>query len=360
MSIQALRYQYPNGLKTSFLESQQMTGVLIKPAILILKILLELIKIGKQPRITLNQCQNYLLPIIRNEDWPLALNKILENPEPSTEINRHARRNIQDWFKFLSVTSIFELVQMHHNSYITLSEQSFNNIFIIEAIASYGEQIEDFWIPFENNTGTHLSWFSHFGHIPTEYFTLLEEDLSQDYINRNYFDAPDESDELIVNKVRTISLAEIPIGGKAAINAVSYFQEEQKINSGYIKRIEKTKLHDEMVNKLSNYFVSKGYSTYDDKQSVDLVVKSGRNDVSIFEVKTATLRNIYSRSRLAVGQVLEYSYRYKQDYGLTPQKNIVFNIDMEKQGWLKNYVNNHLDIGLVSVLGEDLKFFNLK
>lgn len=130
-----------------------------------------------------------------------------------------------------------------------------------------------------------------------------------------------------------------------------------KINSGFIKRREKTKLHDEIVNQLAFYYKTQGCKVYEDKQSVDLLVKSSNSGTSIFEVKTATLRNIFSRSRLAIGQVLEYGYRYNQDYGLEPKKNVVFNIDMENQSWLKEYINNHLNIGLVSVLGGDIKVF---
>jgi hypothetical protein len=358
MSIQSLRYQYPNGLKNTFANDQINSGVLIKPGVLILRILLELFKSGEVARVTIDQCQNYLLPIKRNDLWKSALNNIRANPIANNAINRHARRNIQDWFKFLSVTSIFELHNEGREVFVHLSDKVTKNIEFYDSICLYCEQPDTFWIPHAFDKMSFVSWFTFFGHIPTDYYDLLEQDMSDDYIKSNYYDSSDQNEDVFVNKVKNITLSEIPSEGINISSTLNYLQGDQKINSGLIKRIEKTKLHNEMVNHLSSYYRELGYSTYDDKQSIDLLVKSVKEETAIFEVKTATLRNIFSRSRLAVGQVMEYGYRYNQNYGINPSKNVVFNIDMEKESWLKTYMTDHLKIGLVSILGNKIKIFN--
>ncbi|WP_321515052.1 AlwI family type II restriction endonuclease [Marinifilum fragile] len=356
MSIQALRYQYPNGLKFAFIENQLKTGVLIKPGVLVLRILIELFKNGKNSKLSIDQCQNFLLPITRNQDWDKAYYNVVNLP-PDSRVNRHSRRNIQDWFKFLNVTSIFQIEIINRETFISLRRNVLDNLALYESICSFSENPITFWIPDNLDKANYLTWFGHFGHIPTEYFVLLEEELNTEYLEYNYFDSKVDFEDTEVKKGKNINLSEITTDFKPILTDEKEELFEKKINSGYIKRREKTKLHDEIVSQLAIYYKSKGGQVFEDKQSVDLLVKMNNTDTSIFEVKTATLRNIFQRSRLAVGQILEYGYRYNQDYGIVPEKNVVFNVDMENQKWLKEYINNHLSIGLVSVLGKDIKMF---
>lgn len=354
MTIQSLRYQYPNGLKISFVDNQINSGVLIKPGLLILRILIELLNNGKKPLISVDQCQNFLLPIVRNADWHKAYLHLHNNTPCNPNANRHSRRNIQDWFKFLSITNLFELFAIKGTQYITLTNKVQNNIAFYNSICLMGENIDDFWIPVDKSSSSMMHWFANYGHIPTEYFSLLETDMTEEYVLENYFDTTEDIE--IIKKGKSIKLSEIPQDGIKKIIGINDGYK-MKINSGYIKRQEKTKLHDEIINQLVSYYRSMGHQVYEDKQSIDLLVRHGDDKISLFEVKTATLRNIFQRSRLAVGQVIEYGYRYNLDHGCEPNKYIAFNIDMESQSWLRQYINDYLNIGLVSVLGENIKFF---
>jgi len=356
MSIQALRYQYPNGLKMSFQEQQCEKGVFIKPGTLILRILIELFKLGKTPLLNIDQCQNFLLPVTKNEDWVEAFHKIKNNSATSISNNKHARRNIQDWFKFLNTTDIFDTFVKDRKTWVTLSAKSKRDIAKLESLCSLGENKSKFWLAEPKNKIHNVSWFFEFGHIPTQYYTILDSELEQEYITENFFGSEiiEDDDAIITSK---IGLTEIPDDGIPEISALDANNIKHKIKSGFIKRREKTKLHNNIINTLAAYYKNKGFRVYDDKQSIDLAVEFSKNDISIFEVKTATLRNLIARSRLAVGQITEYGYRYLQDFGLEPQKNIVFNVDMDKQPWLAEYVNEYLDIGLVSVLGNEKKIY---
>lgn len=356
MSIQALRYQYPNGLKAAFLAQQIQSAILIKPATLILRLLIELLKSGKSDKISLDQCQNFVLPITQNKNWPIAFDKIKNNQTVDVSLNRHARRNIQDWFKFLETTNLFELESNGRQVNITLTSKVKSNIQIFDSLCLLSEDPKSFWIPTDNTYETQLSWFRHFGHIPTEYYVTLENNIDENFIIENYITPPtDGTEEVVVEIVKHIELLSIGTNGIKIDNSFDIEKSRSLVNSGYIKRREKTKLHDEMVNVIAKYYINQGCAVFEDKNSIDLMVKSPHDEISIFEIKTATPRNIYQRTRLAVGQILEYGYRYNQEFGKKPKINIALNLDMEYQSWLQNYMNNHLDIGLVSVLGEEIK-----
>ncbi len=87
-STQVLAYQYPNGHKTDLspavkgelsragiiippnrTELDVNSGILIKPGVLILQILLELYLQGYPPTLDTRECLLALVPTIRNSDW---------------------------------------------------------------------------------------------------------------------------------------------------------------------------------------------------------------------------------------------------------------------------------------------------
>ena len=356
MTIQALRYQYPNGLKISFQEQQCRSNILIKPGLLVLRILIELYKTGDEPKISIDQCQNYLLPIKRNDSWMDAFYMVKNNPSPSSTVNRHSRRNIQDWFKFLNTTDIFTVFLQNRKAYVALTPKVISDIPLYDAICDLGEDVSSFWMADPDDKLHSLTWFFYYGRIPTQYYSTMDTELEQEYISENYYGSEKTDDDEITKNVN-IGLSEIPETGIPELSAFDVENVKETVNSGFVKRREKTKLHNEIINTLAKCYREQGFKVFDDKQSIDLAVEFGEKDISIFEVKTATLRNIFPRSRLAVGQITEYGYRYLQDFGMEPQKNIVFNIDMDKQPWLTEYVNEYLDIGLVSVLGNERKMY---
>lgn len=358
MSIQALRYQYPNGLKFSFIKDHINSGVLIKPGLLILRLLIELLKNNKKPFISIDQMQVHLLNIKNNSDWPKAYALLLNDPNPDNRINRHARRNMQDWVKFLCATDLFVLYNDRNLNGITFSQYSLSQIDILNKICSHGEMDNDFWIPKSFEKEEVIKWFAHFGHIPIEYQELLSDDLTEEYIVRNYFEKKyEEEDEHHSSITQKINLSELKGGHINSIDISNNELINEIVNTGALKRREKTKLHNEIVGKLAKYYSEKGFKVFEDKQSIDLAVMFHNKDISIFEVKTATKRNLLNRSRLAIGQVMEYAYRYNEQQGIYPQKNIVFNVSMNNQNWLKEYVNEHLKIGIVSFAGENKEIY---
>lgn len=353
MSIQALRYQYPNGLKFSLIKDHINSGVLIKPGLLILRLLIELVKNNKKPFISIDQMQVHLLKIRKNSEWPQAYAFILSDPNPNNQINQSARRNMQDWAKFLSTTDLFNLHNEKNSNGLTLTPYSLSHIDILIEICSYGEQVSDFWIPTSFEKEEAIKWFAHFGYIPIEYQELLSEDLTEEYMSSNYFEKIyNEEDESHASITQKINLNEMRAGYIKPIDISNNELVNEIANTGALKRREKAKLHDEIVGRLAKYYSEKGFKVFEDKQSIDLAVKFNSKDISIFEVKTATKRNLLTQSRLAIGQIMEYAYRYNVEQGVCPQKNIVFNVSMKNQNWFKKYVNEHLDIGIVSLTGE--------
>lgn len=359
MTIQGLRYQYPNGLKYSFMEEHVNAGVLIKPGLLILRLLLECARNNKKLFISTDQMQVHLLNIKQNTDWTIAYAAIINDPNPNNQINRHARRNMQDWVKFLGLTELFDSYSNRHSVGLTLTPHALANIDVLLQICSLGEQPNDFWIPTSYSKDEAMKWFTHFGSIPIEYQDLLSDNLTEEYRASNYFEQTNEDEEhaKYVTSLQDIDLSELKGGQIKPIDISNMELIKEIANTGVLKRREKAKLHDEIVGKLARYYSGKGFQVFEDKQSIDLAVKFNDKDISIFEVKTVTKRNLLIRSRLAVGQILEYGYRFNKEQGVDPQKNIVFNVGMNNQKWLKKYVNGHLGIGLVSIIGNKNEFY---
>jgi len=98
ISTQCLRIQYPNGHKQNIspglkqklrknsvlppntrTELDWTNGILIKPGVLILRILIELSKKGNLEGISIEECGHFLLPSKRNDVWDQVLFQLLKN-----------------------------------------------------------------------------------------------------------------------------------------------------------------------------------------------------------------------------------------------------------------------------------------
>lgn len=121
-STQVLAYQYPNGHKTDLspavkgeLSQAGITipsnrtdldvdsGILIKPGVLILQILVELYRQGYSPTLDTRECLLALVPTIRNRDWQEAYTRLLQVRQSGDTSGADQRRlrDIQEWFQFL-------------------------------------------------------------------------------------------------------------------------------------------------------------------------------------------------------------------------------------------------------------------
>jgi hypothetical protein len=116
-STQVLAYQYPNGHKTDIspavreelsqagisipsnrTELDVNSGILIKPGVLILQILIELYRQGYPPTLDTRECLLALVPTIRNSHWQEAYTRLLQLRQigDTSDADKRRLRGVQE------------------------------------------------------------------------------------------------------------------------------------------------------------------------------------------------------------------------------------------------------------------------
>jgi hypothetical protein len=373
IGLQALRYQYPNGqksqispnakaslgphLRETLTESQAALGILVKPAVLVLRVLLELSRRGADSSLSLDECLACLLPCRSNEEWELAVEDVLRSRAPSPRaagLHPHARRNAQDWFRFLLRTDFFEAAG---EGSIRLSGYAIaNSERLIEVCEKLGAP-QSFWIPTDFSTTGRARWFDWFGSVDSTVIDLTRgNDVGEEYIEANYVEGlddqvDDESDPLD-GVSRVLVLSPVNIERLRDPLSVPKFENNSAITAsrlrdGVLKRHAKTVLHNQLVAELAEALQMTGADVREDPNSVDILASWAGAGEAIFEVKTATRRTLQSRIRLAVGQVEEYAYRNRIDRGIVADKAIAVNASVAETSWYRDFLVQSMDIALI-------------
>lgn len=374
IGIQALRYQYPNGQKSiiqarlrgeldiaaieypsTLTELQVQHQILLKPGLLVLRVLIELQRRGFKPSLSVSECQAFLLPCRNNYEWEIAVSDVIayrKFPIDIINTNRHSRRNIQDWFKFLQKSDIF----CDDKGGISLSEFSLLNI---DDIGKYCEAQEDpsmYWVPVNFNITDRFEWFKWFGSVPYSMQWLLRTEPEKDdvYVKENFvagLEDDRENDNAIAVNSATLNLK--PVDFKYLDRDTKFYfsgdfdELVENLRQGAQKRHAKTLLHDRIVRDLAKLFISQGATVQSDQDSIDLYAEWSNEKSAIFEVKTVTRRSIQGRIRTAIGQIEEYAYR-RQYAGSPPSDRvIVINASIEKDSWQRSFITEYLGIGLI-------------
>lgn len=385
MTIQALRYQYPNGQKTtiqsrlrqtlegegiavpdSLIELHASNGVLIKPGVLILRVLLQLFQDTGLASLSVNEILNCLMSIKKNTEWEQAytnLNRFRLNEFTVTGLQPANRRNVQDWLKFLSKTDLFDI----SGNQITLSRLVLDSPEIYTSICETAENPNSFWIPTDLSRETRQDWFTFFGQIPLSLQGVIPNShVTETYVENNFIGGLDED---VGNEIYGNFTSDVP-----DIALVEYTETQANTNTtppqdidmeaavrrlreGIFKRQLKAQLHDELVDKVADMCREKGGTVFEDRDSVDLLVRWPNQSESIFEMKTITMKSFQQRIRLAVGQIEEYSYRRYLEQGECPEKIIVIDTIVSEEAWQVDFLNNHMHTGLMCEANEEYTRF---
>lgn len=375
-SIQALRYQYPNGQKfiidthireelannainppSTLIELQTNYQILLKPGLLIIQVLIALFEQGYEPYLSVSECQAFLIPCRDNTEWVQACSEIISNRESPSSIdslNLHSRRNIQDWFKFLNKTDFFNTT---NTNLISLNSYAKENIQIIKNYCVSQGLPGSYWIPQAFDIPARMSWFQWFGHIPFDSQALLRSPLATDieYIEENFVAGVEEEivkNETISPDFTKINLQPIDLD---YLNRESVFKFSEDFETlveslrlGAQKRHAKALLHDRIIKDLAEKFISQDAIVESDPDSIDLFARWPSGDSAIFEVKTVTRRSLQLRLRTAIGQVEEYAYRKQLDGdSALADRVVVINTELEQDAWQTSFLTNHLGIGLI-------------
>lgn len=373
ITTQCLGYQYPNGHKQDISLAVQraltsasiqipnnrvvldsLHGVQIKPAVLMLRILLELVsRNDANPTLNTAECAAALLPIKVNRDWPLGLRNITELRSggiPPTD--SRSRRHIAEWFRLLTHADLFEV---DGNRRLSLSDVAHADLDGLNRLCEYHEDPNSFWVPeTDDKSQLALSWFAFFGSPDIDSQWLIPtEQVSEEYIETNY---PKEA------KVTAMEdIAPGPLTWSGTINPQAFSTEQQeaavsqpgvvdpqRVAEGIGRWRESSRLHDRIVRLVAERLDQNSFMTAEDPNSVDIIATKD-NAETILEVKTVTRRNIQSRVRLGVGQLSEYRFRRETQNSARPSGILVLSSTEDFPEWIINYFEQDIRLGLVSM-----------
>jgi len=345
LTAQALKYQYPNGFKHTFIDQQVANGVFVKPAILILKTLLQLKEAEDRPFLTVDEIQEYVFPCARISQQ-VDISAIIRNRNSGSRMapqHQHARRNIQDWIEFLSKTALFD---RETSGAITLSFVANRQSTQLHELVDLHEKTA--WVPTSNLERDRWSWFEHYGSI-----TFAEEEAldAQEIVDLPH-ELVDETDTPVSDTRRALNLREVTLARAIRpTNAPLQItpKSEDELRAQYQATEKQSKLHDLIVQEIAHILRGQGVAVYEDPSSVDILGIKEEQE-SILEVKTITPRNRNNRIRLGAGQLLEYQYRRKIEHGSAPEIALVLSSEVS-DSWLRNFFNQHLQAALIMRIG---------
>ncbi|EMN7148710.1 MULTISPECIES: hypothetical protein [Vibrio] len=360
ITLQALRLQYPNGntISNGIYASQLELGIRVKPGLLILDTLVELQSLGEgvPATISTDECQHFL---VSNIDNTLDLDSIVSaksvsNNKFKASRNSSARRNVQDWFQLMAKTSLIDVSKRTSSaggaSELKLSKVAIDNLEQVKLLIK-SIKAEGYWEPSNRNVlrgkpskEVRLEWFEYFGSLPDEKVYSLW--LPQSEI------LPDPEDEPMTAIDGVGEPSEIRLGN--VLDSITTYKGGYEGSatgkSGIEARLKASALHEKMILALNNYFLSHGYETRADADSVDLLALKGDESI-LLEGKTTNDKNLAKQIRSAIGQLLEYKYRL----GIDPALVIAVSSPLKVDSFYTKFLHN-LGISVAVVQGDNVRF----
>ena len=378
MSLQVLRYQYPNGHKlvisdslrrrlddTSFatartlVELQCANGVLVRPAVLTWRVLRALRRKNEQNRLTVDELLSYVMRCSTHDDTEACIDAVVHSRRESTALPapKHARRNAQDWIKFLLHTPLFT-GKVGKYAFVSVSDYGLKHGEEVDDICRILERPDSFWVPGALDKSDRLSWYAWFGTIDIGVPLLPQLSEQSDLGVGDEFTAEQEKDQLL----RTYN----PDGRLNLRNfdPSSFMSLHRQVSGAVGTTIETTydaglgkrahRLHDQMVVIIGNICRTKNAIVQDDPGSVDLLVRRLGLEF-IIEVKSVTPRNLVSRLRYAIGQICHYDYLRSLESTVARRKVIAVAAHVPQTAWCVPFLNDYLDFDLLSLEGDTIR-----
>lgn len=364
ITLQLLKYQYPNGHKTqmgphvkhgyaeaigaaSYTEVQASYGMLVRPAVLIFTIMNLLLDAGELPELSVDEMQTYVVRCLKNTDAPFCVQYIINARRGTIALSPlpRARRNMQDWIKILIQTPLFTSSDFR---ILKLSNYAIEHIEGLQSICNTLSAPESFWI-FDGSSNYKFDWFSFYGNInlgfdwiPTD---KTEFEKSQDSTSTPTQE-PSEKDSLITPSIIKLQT----YNGRTSSQEISSTRQViSKYN--YNKSKKGYFLHDSMVDFIARRCKSKGAEVYEDRSSIDLFIKH-HNREYLVEVKSITPSNFIQRLRTAIGQVNQYDFLYNK---LNERRlGLAFTACIPKESWVIPFITSHLNMDLLTMDNDDL------
>lgn len=361
MATQAMRYQYPNGYKGLANISRAyasdrgipnrwmldtLHGVKVKPAILILRALIDLyLDNPEKAKLTASECATALIPIITHDNPKQAYENIIYVRKNNVSTRDSVlKRNAAEWFSLLLQTGMV----VGNRREIQLSPHAIENLQDLQRLCEMHESLQsEFWIPAGSDSDA-FDWFSYYGLPSTEIMSQRFEGLAT-------FDAAgfriDDMDQITGNTNLTLELVDFVNPPEYSSSSDSYTERsysEEAIREGIKKRTEAGRRHEDLVGIARQKMLDAGFSVYK-SAAVDLL--GTRDDQClIVEVKTITRKNLISQTRKGLMQLGEYRYRYQDEYRSSnkPETLLLLSSKAQYEQWRIGFMDS-LDIGCANI-----------
>ena len=375
ITLQALRYQYPNGHKlvidTSLrreiagqpyahvhrlAELQQITGVRLRPGVLVWQVLRELGRRGQTTEVTVNEIQAYLIRCSTHADTNACVDAIVAARQGELLLSPmpRGRRNAQDWIKFLGYTPLFTATN-GQRAKIRLSNYAVEHLHDIDAICTTLEELTSFWTPGALDGNDRRAWYSDYGTLSLDIGLIPQQDtpsLLTDEEKQEVDHLGASTGSITLRDFDETALGAATAEGNGAGRTITSTYDAGIANNNH-------RLHDLMVIYIARTCRDKGARVYDDRGSVDLLVNH-HGDEYIVEVKSATPHNFVGRLRYALGQVLEYDYRRSLQSQASRRKVIAIAAQVAPTSWSIPFLNEYLDVDMLSLQGQLLRVDSLQ
>ena len=314
---------------------------------------------GEQDRITLDEFLGFVMRCSTHDDTEICVDSLIR-ARRRTAINiaspRTARRNAQDWIRFLLHVPFFA-GNSGRDALVGISEYGATHAEAIDEICELLQLATTFWIPKTLNRDDRLSWYASFGTIDVG--TPLSSKLGEttEESEQDTFAIKGEDEDLLLHDFSgDLRLRDFDPRSFMSLNRQVGNLAGTTIETAYDAGLAKKahRLHDQMVVMIGNICRSKQARVQHDPWSVDLLVeKSGLE--YIVEVKSVTPRNFVSRLRYAIGQICQYDYARSLASSASRRKVIAVAAHVPETAWYVPFLNNHLDFDLLSLEGNTVR-----
>lgn len=376
ITLQAFRYQYPNGHKEQVSPPQRRAldgtawhaglglarlqataGVLLRPAVLIWRVIRGLESRGSPASLTTEEIQQYLMRCATHADTDRCIDALINARTGHTIFvsgGKRQRRNAQDWIKFLSYSPLFEKHRRGNSLWISAFGNGHANE--IDEVCTVLETPSSFWnpapgMPHQRLTREErLSWYNVFGRLDLGIPLVPETSPAEGG------EPPDEveGEEPVLGLDPTTGLADraydLGVPGRAPADGGTIIAT---YDAGLLDRA--TLAHDQMVRMIATVSAQKGATVRYGR--IDLLVEY-RNHEFIVEVKSVTRRNFVARLRYAIGQLFQYEYGRSLESTLPNSKVIAITAYLPPSSPWIPFINNHLRFELVVLEGSSLKVYS--
>jgi len=374
MALQALRFQYPNGHHVAFgptqaddllgspfgavssnVELQNLSGIRLRPAVLVWRVLRGLATRGQADRLTTDDIERYLMPCATHSDTEACIDAIVSVRSGGLALpgqGQRQRRNAQDWIKFLRLTPIFEAPEVTDPA-LRISSFGLEHADEIDRMCDALERPETFWEPASPLTqADRLRWYSEFGVVDLSLPELPGPELPPLIQSNEYVAGREEEEDAdegyVPAEAHIINLTAFDFG--PAPPQVAAPGTADTIESVYRAELTTSqhRLHDQLVLLIGRTCRAKGADVYEDPNSVDLLVHFRATEF-IIEVKSVTPKNFIARLRYALGQVLHYDYLRSAQAEEPRRKVIALAAKLPNTSWSIPFVRDYLDMDLLSL-----------